>query len=229
MDGPGPDDFPDNSGFGTAGFQGGAAGGGGGGGRGRGKFKVREDQVPDGVGDEESKNQGEGGEDGQGLDRPGAGGRQKIAPKNDRAEAEGQVSGTGLGVKQDDKKEKGKADLEPGQTLGKEGSAQGDKNQGDQVGGQPVGLAQGGKDTDLDVLDPPGSIHTEVLGKAPEGDGDGGDQTPKQSGADGFLVQITDGGPVEKSIADQGEQTAVEAGIIAHEGGAGIDGEKETR
>lgn len=113
----------------------------------------------------------------------------------------------------------------------------GQEDDGDDVGGLPVGLAKGAIDSGLDVLDPAGDVESagdqqargrvaEVFGKGVEAGKGGGDEDDGDGAADALGGEVGDGGKGEGEVGEGGEEAAVEAGVVAKNRGVGVDGEK---
>lgn len=64
--------------------------------------------------------------------------------------------------------------MEGGESFRFKDAGEGEENEGDKVGGKPVGLAKSGKGAVLDVLDPDMGVKAKVLKETVDGDEAGG-------------------------------------------------------
>lgn len=114
-----------------------------------------------------------------------------------------------------------------------DGPGPGEGKGGDEVGGEPVGLAESAKNSGLDVLDPAVDIEVAGDGEAADRDaevfGEGveaGEEAAHEDSCEGFFggtaVEVADISVVEQEVADGGKEAAVEAGVVTKEAGVGV-------
>ncbi len=112
--------------------------------------------------------------------------------------------------------------------FGGDSRKDGNRKNGDEVGREPVGLAQSGEDAILDVLDPELFIDTQVFKDGVEGDQNSGAENGVENELDFGGLDVGDKGRVKDDIGNGTHQAAMKTGVITPKTSVGVNG-KDSR